>query len=399
MNILVVNLILFLYQFEFIGYEGLSVYRCLIFPILVYGIFKSKIRIREKEFKLISFIIILFVIRLISSFYYDDYWALIDITGQAVQFIFIYNFLQKYTFNKSTLLILSTWSIFHLICFSTGTDTVIREFMGKGTDIGGRFCGFHWDPNYLCAYLLVAMWAKVYLLKTIDKFYLKVVLIVFIMLDISMVFGTLSKGGFLSLILTVLFYFIVYNKKIAIIIVLFISSFLIYAGSIYTQLGWNESSFVNRMIYRFFTHSVEAGDYTTGRSAFYRNYFDMIIYSEKGIIIGIPEDKFVNEFNNNAYPHSLIIGFWLLGGFIFGSLFLFILFCIILKECLFSVIFKSAPFILMFSLVFFFVFFNLSIGGLKFTWFFIGALFALSNKETFKIHIENAKTLDSYPRL
>lgn len=397
--IILLNTILFIYQFEFLGYEGLTVYRCLIFPLLVFGLLKYKIKIRERDLNLLCIVFLLFIIRLISSFSYGAYWSLVDVIGQAVQFIFAYSFIQSYKLEKSTLWILSTWSFFHLLCFLTGTDILIREYMGKSTDLGGRFCGFHWDPNYLCAWLLVAMWAKIYLLKSIERVYLKIILILFVVLDVSMVFSTLSKGGILTLTLTSLFYFIIYNKKIAIIITSFIVLFGIYIGSIYTQLGWGESSLVNRVIYRMFTQSVETGDFTSSRYLFYINYFNMIKYSGVGVVSGIPEEYFVSEYNNDMYPHSLIIGFWIFGGFLFGSIFMLILSYIILKGCIMSFFFETIPFLLMFSLVFFFVFFNLSIGGLKITWLFIGIFFALSNKETFIKQLENVKTFNSRSRL
>lgn len=397
--IVLLNIILFLYQFEFIGYEGLSVYRCLIFPLLIYGILKYKIKLQLKDLKWVGIVGLFLSIKLISSLYYGDYWSIIDIVGQGIQFIFIYNFLKNYRFVRSTLWILSTWSFFHLLCFLTGTDILIREYMGKSTDLGGRFCGFHWDPNYLCACLLVAMWAKIYLLKSIERVYLKIILILFVVLDVSMVFSTLSRGGILTLTLTSLFYFIIYNKKIAIIITSFIVLFGIYLGSIYTQLGWGESSLVNRVIYRMFTQSVETGDFTSNRYLFYINYFNMIKYSGVGVVSGIPEEYFVSEYNNDIYPHSLIIGFWIFGGFLFGSIFMLILSYIILKGCIMSFFFETIPFLLMFSLVFFFVFFNLSIGGSKITWLFIGIFFALSNKETFIKQLENVKTFNSRSRL
>lgn len=397
--IILLNTILFIYQFEFLGYEGLTVYRCLIFPLLVFGLLKYKIKIRERDLNLLCIVFLLFIIRLISSFSYGAYWSLVDVIGQAFQFIFAYSFIQSYKLEKSTLWILSTWSFFHLLCFLTGTDILIREYMGKSTDLGGRFCGFHWDPNYLCASLLVAMWAKIYLLKSIERVYLKIILILFVVLDVSMVFSTLSKGGILTLTLTSLFYFIIYNKKIAIIITSFILLFGIYIGSIYTQLGWGESSLVNRVIYRMFTQSVETGDFTSNRYLFYINYFNMIKYSGVGVVSGIPEEYFVSEYNNDMYPHSLIIGFWIFGGFLFGSIFMLILSYIILKGCIMSFFFETIPFLLMFSLVFFFVFFNLSIGGSKITWLFIGIFFALSNKETFIKQLENVKTFNSRSRL
>lgn len=395
------NIILFLYQFEFISYGGLSVYRCLIFPLLIYGILKYKIKLQLKDLKWVGIVGLFFIIEIISSLYYGDYWSIIDITGQCIQFIFIYNFLMNYKFARSTLWVLATWSFSHLICFITGTDTIVRQYiMGRElAAVGQRFYGFHWDPNYLCAYLLVAMWAKVYLLKIVEKFSLKILLITFIVLDISMILASLSKGGFLTLSLTALFYFIIYNKKIAVGILAFLILFGAYAGSVYAQLGWGESSFVNRQIYRFITQSVEKDDVTTGRAQFYQNYFDMMKFANKGIFIGMSERYFIDEYNGGTYPHSLIIGLWLWYGFLFGSLFLLILLYLIFKGCIYSFIFREASFEFIFALTFFCVFFNLSIAGLKFTWFFFGIFFALSSKETFLKRLNDVKTFNHYSRL
>ena len=397
--IILLNIILFLYQFEFIGYGGLSVYRCLIFPLLVYGILKYKIKLQLKDLKWVGIVGLFFFLELISSLYYGDYWSIIDITGQGIQFIFIYNFLKNYKFARSTLWVLAIWSFFHLVCFVTGTDMLVRSFMGKETELGGRFCGFHWDPNYLCAYLIVAMWAKVYLLKIIEKLSQRILLITFIILDVFMTLATLSKGGFLSLFLTVLFYFVIYNKKIAIGVFAFLVLFVTYAGSVYTQLGTKETSFINRQIHRFVTESVERGDVTTNRSKYYQNYLDMMKFNEKGIIVGMPEDIFVHEYNGGGYPHSLILGLWLWYGFLFGSLFLLFLLYLVIKECLHSFIFKSIPFTLILSLTFFCIFFNLSIGGSKITWLFFGIFFALSSRETFLRQLSDVKTINHYSRL
>jgi len=374
-TIIIFCIILFLLQFEFIGEGIFSVYRTLIFPTLILGILYSKIKFFKEDTSLILGTIVFFIAELLSSIAYNDFYSIIPILGQLMVCLFTYIYFQKFTINKTILYILITYSIFHLIFF-------IKDYGNFG--LGNRFKGYHWDPNYMCLYILISFWAKIYLINKYNlNLLLRNIIKLLIISDIIMILFSLSKGGILSLILSVFIFLFVQKKRKALIILLILP--LIYSIAIIRSktISWStDLSLVDSMIYRFFTQSEETGDISTGRIEYINNYINMIKQGE-GIVLGMPIEEFIKNYNKNAYPHNSILEILISGGLIPGIIYITCLsFGIkkVLKNCYDN---KYIPFPIIITISSILVIMFLTFLGLKISWLFIGIIYAFSNKKNF----------------
>lgn len=380
--IIILNIILFLYQFEFIGDENLSVFRFFIFPLLIFACIKYKITVIKKDRIVLMICLLFFLFMCISSFLYNEFNIIISIIAQFVQLLFIYSYLQKYSFEKSTLWILVTYGLFHLFFFIAELSTF---------NIENRFKGYHWDPNYMCCYVLISLWAKVYLSRLYSKRKIIVLLYMLILSDIIMILFSLSKGGMLALLVTTLLYFAVYNRKRLFLFVTILSCFFTYGYIRSSFLSWSvDLGKVDMVIYRIFKQASDHGiDISSGRIDFIKNYFDMIISKKEGILFGMPISNFIINYNDDIYPHNSFLEILISGGLLCGGLFIVVILYRICKTVYFSFSLRKIPYSLMFAFSGFAVIFFLTFLGLKISWLFIGIIIALSNKEIFMKQISH----------
>jgi len=378
-QLILFNIILFLYQFEFISNEGsgvtLSVFRIGIMPLLFLLFILLKKSIYSKDIHKLMIFFIFIAFEIITNIGFGDFSVMSSIFGNVLQFIVAYFYFKQNKIEKSSLLVLATWGIFQLPFF-------ISDLITGNLGLANRFMGFHWDPNYLCMSLLISFWAKIYLLHSHLPKKLKVIILSLSVFDVLMILFSLSRGGLLALILTTLFYTFFNYRKLFYLILLSSVSLIGYMIERSQWLVWSDSlSLFDSIIYRTFTIS-ETGDVSAGRLDFIDNYIYMLKRGE-GIYFGVPLSYFIDNYNQGAYPHNAIVEILLKGGVLIGGTFCLLFVVQILKIIYLSFKSKVLSYEFLFIISGLSVLMFLSI-GLKISWLFIGLIFSISNKKGFK---------------
>lgn len=367
------NLIIFLFQFEFIGDGVFSIYRMLIFPLVLLGLLYSNIQIFKHGLVSTLTLFIFFFIVFISDILSKNYIDIISVIGNISLFIFMYSYFYSNSFKESSLWILISYSLFHLYF-------LVIDFGNYG--LGNRFSGYHWDPNYMCAYVLISFWAKIYLLgKNKYGVITKTIILFLSILDLYMIFLSLSKGGALALILIIIIFLFVYNRLLMLVAISLISSFFSYALVRSNWLVWSSDlDLLDSIIYRFFTKSIENDDISTGRLDFIKNYINLLKDGE-GIILGVKKSYFIDNFNNGNYPHNSIVEICLAGGVIAGLAFVLVLLYNLILVLINIVKFKTIPYAVIFAYSTLIIFMFLTFMGLKLSFMLVAIVFCFSNKK------------------
>jgi hypothetical protein len=378
-QLIILNIVLFLYQFEFIPFEGtdvkLSFYRIGIFPLLILFLIIRRNKFYKYEIPMYIFVFLFFSFNIISLIGYGYYSSLVTVLGNVIQFYVAYFYFRENRVEKSTLYVLSTWGLFQLPYFFT---SLINGNLG----LANRFLGFHWDPNYLCMSLLISFWAKIYLIRKDLSKSMKVVILSLSFVDILMILFSLSRGGLLALILTGLIYLFLYHRKLFYVLSIgsiFLLSFMMERSR---WITWSDSlSLMDSIIYRTFVIS-ETGDISAGRIDFINIYINMLSNGD-GVFFGIPLNYYIENINSGGYPHNAIIEILLQGGAIVGGIFYSIILYNISKIIFYSFKYRNLPYELLFLLSGLSVLLFLSF-TLKISWLFVGLVFAISNKIIFR---------------
>ena len=377
-QLVILNIVLFLYQFEFIPFEGseglLSFYRVGIFPLLILYLIISRNKVYKNEIPMYIIVFLFFYFNIISIIGYGYYSSLISVFGNFIQFLVAYIYFRDNRLEKSTLYVLSTWGLFQLPYF-------ITSLISGNLGLANRFMGFHWDPNYLCMSLLISFWAKIYLIRKDLSKPIKIVLLSLSVFDILMILFSLSRGGLLALILTGLIYLFIYHRKLFYILAIGFIVLVSYMLERSRWVTWSDSlSLMDLIIYRTFVIA-ETGDISAGRIDLISNYISVLKKGD-GVFFGIPLNYYIENMNKGGYPHNAIIEILLQGGVIIGGVFyLFILYCIS-KILYYSLKFNKLPYEFLFILSGVSVLMFLSF-TLKISWLFVGLIFAISKRKIF----------------
>ena len=376
--LLIFNVILFLFQFESFGEDVFSVYRFLIFPLLCLGLLYIPIKLYKAD-SLYLFVVVVFLItQSLSALLSGNYSYLINVLGQLLFFLISYAYIKSsINISKSTLFVFASYSFFHFLFFLLNLGTI---------NLAHRFSGYHWDPNYMCAYILIGLWAKVYLIKLFDlKLLYKYLFFILSIFDVIMILSSMSKGGVLALVFSLLLYLFI-NKRVVFyssLFFLFLCTLMIIGR--FDSLVWStDLSLVDSLIYRFVNQSIESGDISTGRIDFIYNYIYMIM-SGDAVILGVDIQYFITEYNFNAYPHNGFLEILISSGLICGSIFISMVIFLLFKSVITAVYYRKLYYYLLITVCSLFVFFFLSYLGLKFFWFLIAVLIVFQSNKLYKI--------------
>jgi hypothetical protein len=89
-QLIILNIVLFLYQFEFIPFEGtdvkLSFYRIGIFPLLILFLIIRRNKFYKYEIPMYIFVFLFFSFNIISLIGYGYYSSLVTVLGNVIQF-------------------------------------------------------------------------------------------------------------------------------------------------------------------------------------------------------------------------------------------------------------------------------------------------------------------------
>lgn len=379
----IINIILFLYQFEsfyIISQEKvlgeISPFRVVIFPLCLYYIARSGTPTRY-TYKIMMFITIIFFIfcmlgATVSSSSIGT--SLFSLVGSFVQFICAYKLFSKNEISRSTLLVITTWSVVQIPPFITA---IITGNIGMAT----RYSGYFFDPNYYCAYCIPAIFASLSLLKNETSKKYKLYSIFVIIFSVSSVFITFSRGGLLSIIILMSLYLFVYYKKILVTLAILFVPLSSYLMNRAKYLSWADGAdnVFDGFLYRTFTMSDDIHELSAGRSDYFQVFVDNM---HSYFFIGMDLNSYMEKFNSGHFVHNGFAELCIQSGMVVGILFIVTVMSVVFIIIKRIVKNRCIPigFMLFFSSLICLTFLSYAT---RYVWLCFGCLFALANKTKF----------------
>ncbi len=318
------SLILLLFSVEFIGEGWLSVYRCLIFPLLLVGMYYSVTlpfnNNRIKVHILAAFIYLIFFSLCLAL---DDENFLFPIfTIPLAIFILCFHGL-KYPIEIDYVKSLVWFSLPQIVAF----------FAGVGEFQNGRFIGIHNDPNFCGLFLSITAISCITLLVRKDvKWWAKILYAILLLLTLYFLFLTGSRGAMLSILLVLFVFFLRTKMKTSWkILIILLAAWLIYEGYNYVLSLPDYVDFeeypLDFVLSRFKPDRLEGG---SSRTLIWGRVWERLTASPVYLFIPLGRKAamygFYNDFTHNSYLDFLVYF-----GIIPGSLFLAYLFAMIAK--------------------------------------------------------------------
>ncbi|EOS14424.1 MULTISPECIES: hypothetical protein [Parabacteroides] len=372
-----VNWIIFFFQFESFGIGPVTVVRFLIFPFLLLYVFSVRRMNIYKSFSLL-FCLFFCVFEVVSGVFNAEIHFCIQ---GIINFLTIVVFVDFLTKNKglsyTNLLLFASYDLssilFYLITFS-------------GVNLANRFQGIYWDPNVMCVYIFISFCAKMVLFSQEKRNMLKLILGLFFLLDIIVIFSSLSRAGILGLGVTVLLVFFMYSKWLFSFLVGILSVVLGYMYHIAFSLTWSLSlTPLEALTYRLFVSStVELEEGGVGsRSDRLERLFESL---EKGEVSLFGNGT--NYLPDGEFMHNGIAEFILAAGIILGTTFIGVFIYLICVNIIWPILKGKRNLFLLFVLSFFIVTVFYSYLSFKSFWVFISFLLFL-NIERVKVNNVN----------
>lgn len=357
-------LIIFLFVFESFNLVGLSVYRILILPLLVIGLFfLSNVNLQKKHFTILFSLFIFLVWTLLSGLNDGTFGnTLTNIIGIILLLIYLFKTFEKYSVNTEfiniTCLAFSLYIVPYLVSYYFYYE-------------GGRFSGIHVDPNFAGSYIILSMVGSNILIwnlfsrRFIFKIF-KILLILFIFIDLYLITQTGSRGAFISSFLLLFLININYsNLFIKIIISVIFSLMIMNFLYLIENVKWNENlSGIELLAYRMSVIDESGSEFSR-----LKLFNDFLSVYKESFLYGMGGNNFVTKFGQ--FPHNLLIDILIEGGLIFGGIFIIYILKLSLMQV--YVFFKTKRINLYFLLYLsgIIAFLSLSAFGLKLFWVFI----------------------------
>ena len=380
--VVILNIILFVLQFDtftFVregGLGSLSPFRIIVLPLCVYYFifWKNLLNKRDLSKFFLSFLFFIFCIigDLLSQI--TNFGSMI---GNIVMLYFSFFWFDKNTLQRSTLYIITTWCTIQIPIF-------ISLFLSGEISIVERFEGLHFDPNYLCAYVIPAIWSSIYLLKDERRKFLRTYNFIVIFSGILIVLLSFSRGGLLALLVTGFVYSFVYYRRIAIILIISIFIVVSYMLAIAPYVDYSDAStsFFMGFVYRNFSSVNDINDLTSGRSDLITAFIEEI---SKGnyIVLGSSLPQYMHDVNDGFNSHNGFVDLCAQGGLIIGGIFCILLVLSFIKVFILSIKANKISYEFLLALSLFIPLLFLSFEA-KISWFVFGLIISISNKTTYK---------------
>ncbi len=386
-DLLILNAILLVYPldlFEFVAIGKalgpFSPFRVIIMPLCFLYIL---LRVRGSHFqvnKLDIVIIALFFTSCIMGIMMDNPTSVLSFIGNILQFFMAYIVMRHVVFEKSTLLVITTWALLEI-------PVLLVNIVSGNIGMALRFQGLFFDPNYLCAFVIPSIWAAFFLIKRYSGKFLALYSFGIMCFGIIMVILSFSRGGMLALLLTIILFLSTVNKKLLVTLLVLIIPVVSYMVVRSTTLTWSDGAenVLDGFIYRVFTLSEDASALTAGRSDYIEIFFKNI---NDFILIGTDLDYYIEHYNGGGFPHNGFIEIIVQGGLIFGGLYIFKLGLNIAKELIRAFKLKAVCVELMVVIGMLVPLTFLSYNS-KVAWLCMGIFFSLSNKKVQIWHSDN----------
>lgn len=318
------SLILVLFSIEFIGEGGLSVYRTLIFPLVLVGMYYCFTlptnNNRTKVHILAAFIYLSFFSFCLAL---DDENFLFPIfTIPLAVFIFCFHGL-KYPIEIDYVKSFVWFSLPQIVAFFAG----VVEFQN------GRFIGIHNDPNFCGLFLSISAISCITLLiRNNVKWWAKIFYTILLLLTLYFLFLTGSRGAMLSVLLVLFVFFLRSQIKmkwkviIILLVVWLVHLAYNYVLSLPDFVDFEESP-LDFVISRFKPDRLEGG---SSRTLIWGKVWERITESPVYLFITLGREAAMAGFSND-FTHNSYLDFLVYFGIIPGSLFLAYLFAMIAK--------------------------------------------------------------------
>ena len=362
--------VIFFFQFELFGIGPVTMIRVVILPLFLYYL------LREKKMRVIKS----------SPFIFCLFFCLVEmiagILNNNIAFLIagIMNFLTIVVF-VDYLVKSDGFSSADWFAFTTYDWACILYFIFtyEGLNLSNRFKGIYWDPNVMCVYIIIALTAKIILLNEGRlSARIKIMYQIFILMDVLLIFSSISRAGMLAFGTVVLIWTYVKSKKI---FLLFVTSLCVLMGYMYNlsqKIVWSmDLSPIEVLSYRIFVSSeLEMEDPVDGsRSDRMQRFWDVV---EQGDLFIIGNGT--NYLPDGGYVHNGVLEFFLTVGIPLGGIFILVFVYLIGKGFINSFCGNRRLLIYSFILSYFLVTVFYSYLSFKSFWVFIAYLIYLNYK-------------------
>lgn len=318
----IVNIILFLYPvelFELVHNDGIlgsySPFRIIILPLCIFYILNNVFHNRSNKNNYVFPITLYFIFGIFGVLTTGTSTNLFSFLGNIIQFYVAYSIFSKSNISKSTLYVITTWSLIQI-------PFLIESIKNGLVGITNRFIGAFFDPNYLCAFCIPSIIAAYVLTKHSNNLLIKIYLLGVILSSLVMVFLSFSRGGMFTLLFFLFIFLLVKNKKllIGISIIMFpVISYMLIRAQYITWLDGADNP-LDGFIYRTITLSDDASALTANRSDFFYIFLENI---DSYMFIGMDLHTYFNKFNGGEFIHNGIAELMIQSGIIIGLVYIF----------------------------------------------------------------------------
>ncbi len=381
-------LIVLLLSVEYVTFGGgLSVFRILILPLAILGLFLMRnLNLKQSSAILCYCLLFYFAWVIGSNFFIGNPGDSITYLLIGVFSFFLIKYFSSFPEKLNSIYKYTYWfAVPHEIVYLL----ILAGFLSMSDytmTYSVRFMGFHRDPNFMTIFISIAVLSKIqYLWMSKSNIIWKLVTIATIGLDIWLIILGMSRGGLLCLfaVMTLqMFSFIKGKKKILAVALIAISSlsFLMYARQFTDTPGSYQSSFQN-MLARFNADDFSEG---SGRTELWSENINQIVEFPL-----VPLGTNLEDRPDTMFTHNTYIDILLASGLVIGSVFIIFLFLAQVRSMFDILRLGIAEGYLILSLVVVAQLFFLSLLTLKLTWFFFIILF---HNLSCKVPVLNYKT-------
>ena len=296
--------------------------------------------------------------------------------------VFVDYLIKKNGLSYTNLLLFASYDLPCILCY-------LLTF--NGVSLSNRFQGIYWDTNVMCLYIFISFCAKIVLFKQEKRVLFKQFFCILFLLDIILIFSSLSRAGILGLGVAVLLATFMYSKWLFGLLLSMLSALLGYMFYIALDLTWSLASTpLEALAYRFFVSS--AVELEQGGSGSRSDRLERLFESlEKGEVSLLGNGT--NFLPDGGYMHNGVAEFILAVGIPIGIFFIGVFVYLLWMNIVLPILKGKGNFVLLFVLSFFIVAVFYSYLSFKSFYLFISFLLYLNIRRCRNVSVSRASTV------
>ena len=377
-----INGIIYCFQFESFGIGPITVVRFLIFPLLLLYICSERRICIPKSFPLF-FCLLFCMFEILSGIFNVEIPFIVQgMINFLTITVFVDYLIKKNGLSYTNLLLFASYDLPCILCY-------LLTF--NGVSLSSRFQGIYWDPNVMCLYIFISFCAKIVLFKQEKRVLFKQFFCILFLLDIILIFSSLSRAGILGLGVAVLLATFMYSKWLFGLLLSMLSALLGYMFYIALDLTWSLASTpLEALAYRFFVSS--AVELEQGGSGSRSDRLERLFESlEKGEVSLLGNGT--NFLPDGGYMHNGVAEFILAVGIPIGIFFIGVFVYLLWMNIVLPILKGKGNFVLLFVLSFFIVAVFYSYLSFKSFYLFISFLLYLNIRRCRNVSVSRASTV------